>query len=334
VRPQRRSPRRGQADRAGGVADLASSLRKYLIGKRALKGIATGFGATFVVAIILTGAVAGLAALLGRSEPPDEPAAVAAAPRDGIVAASQQQRTARAPARTPGRHRRHQAAARDAAAKFAVGREGRVAFAEVGPDGAVRGRDEHELFQSASLVKSLILAAELQRLDRAGAPLDPTTRSVLERMITVSDNDAATEVFDRVGPEGVAAIGHRVGMDDLRTSATWGATQVSAADMALMFSDLDRILPRRFERFGKGLLGSISPDQSWGIPAAARSRGWSVRFKGGWRPDPGGQIVNQAAELDRKGTTIAIAVLTDGGPSMPYGIETVEGVASRLLGGD
>ena len=57
-----------------------------------------------------------------------------------------------------------------------------------------------------------------------------------------------------------------------------------------------------------------------------------MRFKGGWRPDPSGQVVNQVAELDRHGTTIAIAILTDQGPSMPYGIETIEGVASRLLG--
>ena len=151
-------------------------------------------------------------------------------------------------------------------------------------------------------------------------------------MITVSDNDAATQMFDRVGPEGVAAVGHRAGMEDLETSTIWGATRISAADMALMFSDLDRVLPERFERFGKGLLGSITPAQSWGIPAVARPLGWNVRFKGGWRPDPTGQVVNQAAELDRNGTTIAIAVLTDEGPSMTYGIETVEGVASRLLG--
>ena len=72
--------------------------------------------------------------------------------------------------------------------------------------------------------------------------------------------------------------------------------------------------------------------QSWGIPAVAEPLGWSVRFKGGWRPDPSGQVVNQVAELDRHGTTIAIAILTDQGPSMPYGVETIEGVASRLLG--
>jgi hypothetical protein len=208
-----------------------------------------------------------------------------------------------------------------------------VAFAVVGADGIIRGHDEHELFEAASVVKSLILAAELERLDREGRPLDPATRATLTRMITVSDNDAATQIFADVGPEGVTAIAHRVGMRDLETSTVWGATRISPADMALMFSGLNRVLPERYERFGKGLLGSITPDQSWGIPAVAEPLGWNARFKGGWRPDPSGQVVNQVAELDRHGTRIAIAILTDQGPSMSYGIETIEGVASRLLGG-
>jgi hypothetical protein len=197
----------------------------------------------------------------------------------------------------------------------------------------VHGRNEHELFQSASLVKALILAAELQRLADAGERLDPAAAAELRRMITVSDNDSATAVFERVEAGGVAAIAHRAGMRDFRSSTTWGASAVSAADAAVMFDDLGRAFPARFERFGLGLLGSIVPEQSWGIPRVASERGWSVRFKGGWRLDPDGQIVNQAAELRRSGTRRSVAVLSDRQPSMAYGIETVEGVTARVLGG-
>ncbi|MDP9189503.1 MAG: hypothetical protein M3O25_09670, partial [Actinomycetota bacterium] len=80
----------------------------------------------------------------------------------------------------------------------------------------------------------------------------------------------------------------------------------------------------------KGLLGSIVESQRWGIPAAAGDR-WAVRFKGGWLPDHA--LVHQAAELrERKGDReLSIAILTDVQPSFEYGIDTVRGVAERLL---
>ena len=64
----------------------------------------------------------------------------------------------------------------------------------------------------------------------------------------------------------------------------WGTAQLTAADMARFFGDLDRMLPRRHRVYGKGLLGSVVETQRWGIPAAAGDR-WAVRFKGGWLPD-------------------------------------------------
>jgi len=216
------------------------------------------------------------------------------------------------------------------AERFVQRREGTVSFAIVDETGKLRGRNEHALFPSASVVKSMLLAAELRRLDEAGVPLDAATEATLESMITISDNDAATAIYERVGDEGLYDVAERVGMEDFQVSISWGYAQISAADMALMFSRLERALPPRYEKLGKDLLGSIVPEQSWGIPAVANA--WNVRFKGGWRSTEAGQLVSQAAELRDGGRELAIAVLTDGQPSMEYGIETVEGVAARLLG--
>lgn len=220
----------------------------------------------------------------------------------------------------------------DRARRWAEGRPGSIAFAVVGRDGTVRGHQEHARFPSASVVKAMLLAAELRRLAAAGDPLDPATRSLLEAMITYSDNDAATAIYARVGDGGLNEVARRVGMEDFEVAVSWGYAEVSAADMALLFAALDELLPGRHARFGKGLLGSIVPDQSWGIAAAAADR-WSVRFKGGWRTTEAGQLVHQAAELRDGRRRLAIAVLTDGQPSMAQGVETVAGVAGRLLGG-
>ena len=154
-------------------------------------------------------------------------------------------------------------------------------------------------------------------------------------MITVSDNDAATSVFARVGPEGLDAIAHRAGMRDFRSSTTWGASEISAADMAAMFADLGHLLPERFQRFGLGLLRlDRSRSRAGASPGSAPSGAGRFVSRAAGGPTRAEQIVNQAAELRRDGAEGAIAVLTDRQPSIPYGIATIEGVAKRLLGSE
>ncbi len=216
------------------------------------------------------------------------------------------------------------------AREFAETRGEAVSFAVVDSKGAMHGLDERRRYSSASVVKAMLLAAELRRLKQAGEPVDAQTDRLLEAMITVSDNAAADAIYARVGDPGLVAVAKRAGMRDYSVAGYWGNSLISAADMALMFADLDRSFVRRDREYAKGLLGSIVDDQSWGIPDPAGRR-WAVRFKGGWLPDHA--LVHQAAELrERDGPReLAIVVLTDSQPSFDYGIATVQGVASKLL---
>lgn len=207
------------------------------------------------------------------------------------------------------------------------GRAGRTAFAVVDDRGLLHGTRMHEQFESASLIKAMLLVACLRELDARGAVLDAGTRALLDPMIRSSDNDAASAIFARVGEAGLRELAADAGMTDFASLPAWGSSAVSAADQARFFALLDRLLPRRSARYARGLLAGVVPDQSWGIPAVARPAGWTVLFKGGWRE----RIVNQAARLERRGRTIAIAVLSDDNPSMGYGIATAEGVTRALL---
>lgn len=215
---------------------------------------------------------------------------------------------------------------------YARHREGMVSFAVVDTDGALRGRDEERRYSAASTVKVMLLAAEVRRLAREGAPLDSQTRSLLRSMITYSDNAAADAIYSRVGDPGMAQIARLAGMKRFTVAGYWGTAQVAASDLARLLASIEALVAHRHRRFALGLLGSIVAEQSWGIPAAAGER-WAVRFKGGWLPDQG--LVHQAAELrDRHGDReLAIAVLTDGGSSFEYGTDTVREIAARLLSG-
>jgi hypothetical protein len=64
----------------------------------------------------------------------------------------------------------------------------------------------------------------------------------------------------------------------------------------------------------------------------ARPLGYQTYFKDGSEPTALGQLVHQVDRLEGHGRTFSIAVMTDGDPTMQYGIDTIQGVASALLG--
>lgn len=228
----------------------------------------------------------------------------------------------------PSGYPRHRAIV--AAERHLARRAGHTAFAVVDSEGRIGGRHLHRTFASASVVKAMLLVADLRRLAAQGRGL-AADRPLLVPMIEVSDNAAATAVWDRVGEARVLALARLAGMGDFSVYGYWSSAKISAADQARFFFEIEELTPSRFRRFANHLLSHIVDYESWGIPAVARPRGWRTYFKGGWRGTDRGQLVHQVARLERRRHRVAIAVLTDGDPSMAYGIETIEGVTARLL---
>jgi beta-lactamase class A len=230
-----------------------------------------------------------------------------------------------APAGYPG------AAAVSAATRYLDRRSGYTAFATVDSEGRISGEHIHRTFVSASVVKAMLLAAYLRELAAEHRGIDSTSRSLLVPMIHVSDNNAATAVWERVGDPRLRGLARRAGMTDFSIVGIWANAQISPADQARYFFEMESLIPRQFRHLARHLLSHIAAFESWGIPAVARPRGWTVFFKGGWRGTGRGQLVHQIARLQKPGEQVAIAVMTDGDPSMGYGIETIQGVTARLL---
>jgi hypothetical protein len=223
----------------------------------------------------------------------------------------------------------------DAAKAMAESAAGTVSFAVVDAEAGVRGYDPDNAFSSASSSKVILLAAELRRLRDEKAPLDDATRSLLEPMITYSDNDAASAVYARVGDSGMTEVAQRAGMRSFSVDpGYWGGAQVTASDLGRFYFGLDRNLVGQHEAYAKRLLAGITSSQRWGIPEAAGHR-WDVYFKGGWRPSgtegTTGPVTHQAALLEHEsGRRVAIAVLTDLSPgSTSYAV--IEGITEELL---
>jgi Beta-lactamase enzyme family len=210
------------------------------------------------------------------------------------------------------------------AERYAAHRRGTVAFAVVGPGGAVHGLRVSERFPSASVVKAMLLVARLREL--GPRPLTAHDRARLRPMIERSDNDAAEAMHDVVGNRRLYLLAHAVGMRHFAMTGHLFDTQITAADQARFFERIDRLVPPRHRSYARRLLSGIIAPQRWGIAPVARARHLKIFFKGGWRTG----IVHQIALLVRGDHRVALAVLTSG-ESMAYGEATLSGVARRLL---
>ena len=216
-----------------------------------------------------------------------------------------------------------------AATRFLDTRAGRTSLAVVDSRGRLSGVRLREHFQTASVVKVMMLVAYLQMVDAQHRGLSAADTSLLYPMIHISDNNAASSVLAIVGGAAVARVARESGMSDYAPGVGWWAfSQTSAADQARFFFALPRLIPAQFYGYARGLMSGIEPSQSWGIPPVARPR-WQVFFKTGALPSEG--LFNEVARLERPGITFTIAVFTTGDPSMSYGEETIQGVASALL---
>jgi hypothetical protein len=218
-----------------------------------------------------------------------------------------------------------------AAARYQGNRSGRTAFAVIDSQGRLSGRHIHRTFVTASVIKAMLLVAYLRKLDAQHRPLDSSSRARLHPMIHVSDNSAATSVWRSVGNARLYRLARKAGMTEFSIVGIWARAQISPADQARFFFKQDSLIPRQFRRYARSLLSGISGAQSWGIPRVARPHGWHVFFKGGWRGTGLGQLVHQVGRLERGHTKFAMAVMTDGDPSMGYGITTIQGVTAKLI---
>lgn len=122
-------------------------------------------------------------------------------------------------------------------------------------------------------------------------------------------------------------------MARFQTDVIWGRTQITARDQARWMFEIERHIPERHRAYAMNLLTKIIPRQRWGIPPE-RPHGYEIHFKGGWAPGGNpGWTVNQVAQLEPNdgGDRFSLAILTRQSPSKDHGIETIRGVANRLL---
>lgn len=219
------------------------------------------------------------------------------------------------------------AAALASTERWLRGRIGVTALAVIDSRGRLHGYRYDTQFASASVVKAMLLVQYL----RTPADISRRERLLLTRMIVDSDNAATDGVFARVGSGGLSDLARVAGMRRFTPSSVWALSGVTAADQARLFFRLDSLVPRRHRALLRQVLGQRGPYRGWGIPQVALLRGWHVYWKDGWMHSASGELLLQAARLERPGLTFAVAVIADGQPTSGYGVATMRGVGEHLL---
>ncbi|SEO80180.1 serine hydrolase [Actinacidiphila rubida] len=192
--------------------------------------------------------------------------------------------------------------------------------------------DSGRHFDSASTVKVTVLGALLRQAKEADRSLTAREVTLTTAMITKSDNDATTALWNQLGVGRIQHFLTLAGMTHTTPGANgyWGLTQITAGDelklMALLTSD-NTVLGSDSRAYALNLMNRVVSSQRWGVPAGTPA-GVTVHVKNGWLPrSTHAWRVHSVGAFTGGGRDYAIVVLTQDDSTMDYGIATIEAVA-------
>lgn len=302
-----------------------------------------------VVAVVVTVAVALVLFIVLRGYGDSRPFGLPATATPGATSAAAGGPAALgspAPA-TPARSTSHANPLSGTAAAYLAGRSGTVLAAvyDIKTDQSWRLGDGAAQ-DEASIVKLDVLETLLAR--QGGGPLSPADQILARSMIEDSDNDAATSLWDKAGgAEGIGAYNDKAGLTSTTPSRCvtcagfrwpgWGLTTTVPLDQLSLLKQL--VLPGRHpllsaaqRSYALSLMENVAPDQAWGVSGGVPA-GASVALKNGWLPLNDANTdwqVNSVGWVHGGGRNYLIAVLSTGNPTEKYGIDTINGLSSRV----
>ncbi len=237
------------------------------------------------------------------------------------------------------------AALSPAAAAFIAGRPGVVTVGVVVPARhTIYVANPDTAVQTASVIKVAIMMDVLAGADAAQRHLTDGERALLHAMITVSDNDRATALWNAVGGgAGLGAYLDRIGVHGVQPNPSdcWGASKATGAGVATLLGRLafDDVLQPASRDVALSLLAGVAPDQRWGATAGTPDEppdGTVIGVKDGWYPAECGWWAGSAAVVLPGPTAppgapaYTLAILTAEHATLEDAVETIEGVAAAV----
>jgi hypothetical protein len=196
-------------------------------------------------------------------------------------------------------------------------------------------------FYAASVIKVTIISALLLK-EHGPSGLTKRQRHLAYLMITQSNDNAATALWNDVGMTDMQRFLNKARMRHTELNVAWGLTLITAQDELTLLHLLvnpGKVLAKNSRNYVLSLMADVIPSERWGVPAGAPSD-VTVHVKNGWLPYPGADDwhINSIGAFTGKHISYQIVVLTgpraNGTQSESYGIQTVQaaaGVINRVL---
>jgi beta-lactamase class A len=192
-------------------------------------------------------------------------------------------------------------------------------------------------FYAASVIKVTIISALLLK-EHGPSGLTKPQRHLAYLMITQSNNDAATALWNDVGMTDMQRFLNKAGMGQTVLNAAWGLTLITAQDeltLLHLLTNPGKVLGKNSRTYVLSLMARVIPSERWGVPAGAPSD-VTVHVKNGWLPYPKADDwhINSIGAFTGKDIAYQIVILTgpsaNGGQGESYGIQTVQGAAEVI----
>ncbi|WP_411977160.1 serine hydrolase [Streptomyces solicathayae] len=190
-------------------------------------------------------------------------------------------------------------------------------------------------FDSASVVKVIVLSTLLWDAQKTGRALTATEKSRANAMITQSDNTATSALWRQLGVTKIQNFLRAAGLTNTvpGSGGYWGLTQITAYDQQKLLSRItvrNGLLTDASRSYILQLMNAVVSSQRWGTPAGAPStlkvhvkNGWLSRATHGWR-------VHSIGAFTSSTKNYTITVLTHDSTTMNYGVETIQRVARAV----
>lgn len=193
----------------------------------------------------------------------------------------------------------------------------------------------NEVFPSASVNKVAILTEVFNQIANGKLTRDATVNNYLERMITLSDNDAANRLLDLVGEQRVNATMASLGFantqmhnyfSNSRGPLDPGFNQTTPAEMAALFTLIatDKLVNASASQEMRGLLSRAQDDSKIvrGLPAGTR-----VAHKSGWYAG----VANDVAIVYAPRATYVLAAFSVGTPDPETGNRLIAAISRAVF---